>query len=189
MDQPPRGSDSPVERPGAFGLITGSLTGGPMVDRTLVVGCGNLLRGDDAVGPILVRHLADLGTPPGVRLADAGTAGMDVAFAMRGQDRVILVDASTGSGHPPGTLFRVPGEVIERLPAPEGRNLHAFRWDQSLAFARWLLKDDYPADVVVWLVEAQSLAHGAPLTPVVEATMRELAVRLLAELAPAVVAG
>jgi hydrogenase maturation protease len=166
-----------------LGLITGSTP----VEKTLVVGCGNLLRGDDAVGPVLVRHLAALGTPPGVRLADAGTAGMDVAFAMRGQDRVILVDASTGSGHPPGTLFRVPGEVVESLPPPEGRNLHAFRWDQALAFARWLLKDEYPADVVVWLVEAESLGHGAPLSAVVEATMKDLADRLLVELAGVVV--
>jgi hydrogenase maturation protease len=167
-----------------LGLITGETS----VDTTLVIGCGNLLRGDDAVGPVLVRHLAALGTPPGVRLADAGTAGMDVAFAMRGQDRVVVIDASTGSGHPPGTLFRVPGEVLEELPPPEGRNLHAFRWNHALAFARWLLKDEYPADVVVWLVEAQSLGHGEPLTPVVEATMRDLADRLLLELAP-VVAG
>lgn len=165
---------------GSLGLITGEATG----DRTLVIGCGNLLRGDDAVGPVLVRHLAALGTPPGVRLADGGTAGMDVAFAMRGQDRVVIVDASTGSGHPPGTLFRVPGEALEELPPPEGINLHAFRWDVALSFGRWLLKDDYPSDIVVWLIEAESLGHGDPLSPVVEAAMRDLADRLLAELTP-----
>ena len=165
-----------------LGLITGTAT--TTGEKTLVIGCGNLLRGDDAVGPVLVRHLAALGTPAGVRLADAGTAGMDVAFAMRGQDRVVIVDASTGSGHPPGTLFRVPGERLAQLPPPEGINLHAFRWDQALAFGQWLLKDEYPREVVVWLVEAQSLGHGDPLSPVVEATMRDLADRLLAELTP-----
>ncbi len=96
----------------------------------------------------------------------------------------VVVDASTGSGHPPGTLFRVPGERLAQLPPPQGINLHAFRWDQALAFGRWLLKDDYPAEVVVWLVEAQSLGHGDPLSPVVERTMRDLAERLLAELTP-----
>ena len=165
-----------------LGLVRGTATG----ETTLVIGCGNLLRGDDAVGPVLVRHLAALGTPPGVRLADAGTAGMDVAFAMRGRDRVVIVDASTGSGQPPGTLFRVPGERLEQLPPPAGINLHAFRWDQALAFGRWLLKDEYPREVIVWLVEAASLDHGAPLSPVVEATMRELADRLLVELTPVV---
>ena len=57
-----------------------------------MVGCGNLLRGDDAAGPILVRLLADRDLPDGVRLVDGGTAGMDVAFAMRGARRVIVVD-------------------------------------------------------------------------------------------------
>ncbi|MGZ4552898.1 MAG: hydrogenase maturation protease [Mycobacteriaceae bacterium] len=169
---------------GGLGLVTGADPELVAGTKTLVIGCGNLLRGDDAVGPVLVRHLAALGTPAGVRLADAGTAGMDVAFAMRGQDRVVIVDASTDSGHPPGTLFRVPGERLEQLPPPEGINLHAFRWDQALAFGRWLLKDDYPPDVAVWLVEAKSLGHGDPLSPVVDATMRDLAERLLSELAP-----
>lgn len=41
----------------------------------LVVGCGNLLRADDGVGPILVRHLWEGGVPAGVRLVDGGTAG------------------------------------------------------------------------------------------------------------------
>ncbi|HMZ79592.1 MAG TPA: hydrogenase maturation protease, partial [Acidobacteriota bacterium] len=57
----------------------------------LIIGCGNLLRGDDAVGPILIRHLWEIGLPAGVRCADGGTAGMDVAFQMRGADQVIIV--------------------------------------------------------------------------------------------------
>ena len=56
-----------------------------------MVGCGNLLRGDDAAGPVLVRLLADRDLPTGVRLVDGGTAGMDVAFQMRGARRVVIV--------------------------------------------------------------------------------------------------
>ncbi len=150
--------------------------------ETLVVGCGNLLRGDDAVGPVLVRRLHDAGLPAGVEIADGGTAGMDVAFRMRGAGRVILVDACV-SGSEPGTLFRVPGEEVEELPPLEGINLHAFRWDHALAFGRWLLKDDYPRDVVVYLVEAGGLEFGAPLTPRVDAAVDELVAHLLADLA------
>lgn len=150
--------------------------------RTLIVGCGNLLRGDDAVGPILVRHLWEMGLPLGVRCADGGTGGMDVAFQMRGVPRVILVDACT-SGSEPGAIFRLPGEEVENLPPLEGLNLHAFRWDHALAFARWLLKDEYPLKVTAYLIEAESLELGAPLSPRVEAAMRKLAPRLLAEAA------
>jgi len=89
---------------------------------TLIIGCGNLLRGDDGVGPILIRRLWEIGLPEGVRVADGGTAGMDVAFQMRGADRVIIVDACRTSAAP-GTLYRVPGEQLEQIPPPEGINL------------------------------------------------------------------
>jgi len=36
----------------------------------LVVGCGNLLRGDDGVGPVLIRHLWDRGVPDGAQRAN-----------------------------------------------------------------------------------------------------------------------
>ena len=46
---------------------------------TLIIGCGNLLRGDDGVGPILIRRLWEIDRlPPHIRLADGGTGGMDV---------------------------------------------------------------------------------------------------------------
>jgi hydrogenase maturation protease len=147
-----------------------------------VVGCGNVLRGDDAVGPLLVRHLLDRGLPPGVRCADAGTGGMDVAFQMRGVPRVIVVDACA-SGSEPGSLFELPGEEVANLPPLAGLHLHAFRWDHALAFARWLLKEDYPERITVYLVEAGSLELGAPLSPPVAAALHRLGDRLLADLA------
>lgn len=151
--------------------------------RVLVIGCGNLLRGDDAVGPVLVRRLLDRGLPPGVEVADAGTSGMDVAFRMRGADRVVLVDAATGGGEP-GTLYRLSGDDVATLPPLEGLNLHSFRWDHALAFARWLLKDEHPEVVDVFLVEAAGFELGAPLTPAVDAATDRLLDLLLHELAP-----
>ena len=58
----------------------------------LVIGCGNIMRGDDAVGPVLIRTLFTRGVPDGVRIVDGGTAGMDVAFGMRGAARVVIID-------------------------------------------------------------------------------------------------
>ena len=147
---------------------------------TVVVGCGNLLRGDDAAGPVLVRMLAERELRPGVRLIDGGTAGMDVAFAMRGARRVIVVDASA-IGVEAGTVHRVPGSELMNLAPPEG-NLHRFRWDQALGFAQWLLKDEYPDDVTVWLVEGSSFDVGAPLTSAVESSLNPIADEIVADL-------
>lgn len=153
--------------------------------ETVLIGCGNLLRGDDAAGPLVVRYLWERWgerVPPGVRVVDGGTAGMDVAFQMRGARRVVLVDACL-TGETPGTLYRVPGEEVEDLPPADGINLHAFRWDHALAFARWLLKDDYPTNITVYLIEAAQTDFGAPLSDAVERTARDLAARLDTELA------
>lgn len=155
-----------------------------MPPRTLVIGCGNLLRGDDAAGPVLIRRMWDRGLPEGVHCADGGTGGMDVAFQMRGVPKVILVDACT-SGSEPGTLFEVPGTEVENLPPLAGINLHAFRWDHAIAFARWLLKDDYPADVTAYLIEGRRFEVGEGLSPPVDAAVDRLVEVLLTKLAPA----
>ncbi len=139
----------------------------------LVVGCGNLLRGDDGVGPVLVRRLWDGGVPAAVRLVDGGTAGMEVAFQMRGAQRVVIVDACR-TGARAGTVFKVPGPAVEDLPPLSGVHTHAFRWDNALAFARWLLGEDYPTDVTAYLIEAASFEPGAALSDAVDAAMRQV---------------
>jgi hydrogenase maturation protease len=148
----------------------------------LVIGCGNPLRGDDAVGPAIVRHLwdrgvADAGPPvrwkeaadagPGVgglvELADGGTSGMDVAFRLRGAGRVILVDAAR-TGLRPGTVVRVSGAGVAEFPPMGGLASHEFRWNHALAFGRWLLGDQMPGDIDVVLIEGESFEFGAPLS-------------------------
>jgi hydrogenase maturation protease len=139
----------------------------------LVVGCGNLLRGDDGVGPILVRHLWENGVPEGARLVDGGTAGMDVAFQMRGAERVVIVDAAA-TGAAPGTVYRVPGAELEDLPPLQGLHTHSFRWDHAIAFARWALGDACPTDITVFLIEASGVGLGADLTEPVESAMEQV---------------
>lgn len=149
----------------------------PLVDApgcaVLVVGCGNLLRGDDGVGPILIRHLWEQGMPDGVRLVDGGTAGMDVAFQMRGAQRVVIVDASA-TGSAPGTMFRVPGAELEDLPPLQGLHTHSFRWDHAIAFARWALGEACPSDITVFLIEAENVAMGADLSAPIAASMQQV---------------
>lgn len=156
--QPGRSGDVDLDPPGC---------------AVLVVGCGNLLRGDDGVGPIMVRHLWERGVPEGARLVDGGTAGMDVAFQMRGAQRVVIVDASA-TGAAPGTVYRVPGHELAELPPLQGLHTHSFRWDHAIAFARWALADACPADITVFLVEAHNVALGAELSEPVAAAMEQV---------------
>lgn len=139
----------------------------------LVIGCGSMLRGDDAVGPIAARTLWLRGVPDGVRIVDGGTAGMDVAFQMRGAKRVIVIDASS-TGARPGTVFRVPGDEVAELPPLEGMHSHAFRWDHALSFARWLLGPELPTRIEVLLIEVEAIEPGAPLSDAVCEAMEQV---------------
>ncbi|CAM3391551.1 hydrogenase maturation protease [Hydrogenibacillus schlegelii] len=144
---------------------------------TLIIGCGNLLRRDDGVGPTLIRRLWALGPPSGVRLADGGTAGMDVVFQIQDAKRLIIVDAAK-TGAEPGTIFELPGAKAETPPLT-AVNLHDFRWDHALAVGRWLLKERFPEDVTIYLIEAKDLEYGVGLSPEVEAAMERLAALLV----------
>jgi len=151
--------------------------------QTLVIGCGNLLRGDDAAGPEVARRLLLRGLPADTHCLDAGTAGIDVAFQMRGVPHVILVDACR-SESAPGTIFELSGCDVEQSPSPSGINLHAFRWDHALALGRFLLGDDYPAKVTVFLIEGGSFEPGEPLSPPVDRAIDGVCTRILQVLEP-----
>lgn len=146
--------------------------------RALIIGCGNLLRGDDAAGPEVVRRLTARGLPDGVGCVDAATAGIDVALAMRSVPHVIVVDACR-SGSMPGTLIELRGAEVEQLPPPSGISVHALRWDHALAFARWRLADEYPAEVTVLLIEGERFEYGEPLSPAVEEGVERVCERIL----------
>lgn len=128
-----------------------------------VIGCGNPTRQDDGLGPEVIRILKTRGLEgPVVRLLDAGTDGMSVMFAARGATTLVIVDAAR-SGSQPGAVFEVPGAELER-PYTPGLTLHDFRWDAALHAGRQIFRKAFPADVKVFLVEAQALDFGVGLS-------------------------
>ena len=137
-----------------------------------IIGCGNANRSDDAAGLEVVRALkssANLSSRDDIRLLDAGTDGMAVMFAARGCSALVVVDACK-TGAAPGALFEVPGHELERTPS-SSLNLHDFRWDNALFAGRKMYGDDFPGDVMVYLIEAKSLDLGLGLSAEVGATV------------------
>jgi hydrogenase maturation protease len=69
-----------------------------------VLGLGNVLMGDDGLGPVAVRAFeAEYVVPPDIHVIDLGTPGLDLLPWLADVDRVILVD-TVRSDHPPGTI-------------------------------------------------------------------------------------
>lgn len=79
--------------------------------KVLVAGIGNIFLADDGFGVEVASRLANQSFPPGVRVADFGIRGLDLAYAlMDGYETTILVDAYAGEGAP-GTLFVIEPEL------------------------------------------------------------------------------
>jgi hydrogenase maturation protease len=84
----------------------------------LVAGIGNIFLGDDAFGVEVVRRLSGRKLPEGVRVADFGIRGFDLAYALQdGYETTILVDACP-HGEAPGTLYVIEPD-LKALDDPE----------------------------------------------------------------------
>jgi hydrogenase maturation protease len=64
------------------------------VARISVIGIGNVLEGDDAIGPTVVRVFeARYQLPDDVTVVDGGTPGLDLTAYMMGLEGLVVVDA------------------------------------------------------------------------------------------------
>lgn len=80
--------------------------------RILVAGIGNIFMGDDAFGVEVTRLLSERELPAGVRVADFGIRGFDLAYAVQdGYDATVLIDAYP-RGDEPGTLYVVEPDLV-----------------------------------------------------------------------------
>lgn len=148
-----------------------------------IIACGNPTRTDDGVGSEVLRRLAASGIaadPARVKLLDAGTDGVGVIFAARGCRRLIVIDACRGSSDP-GAVFELFGSELAPSAA-RPLTTHDFRWGDAIAAGRRIYGDEFPNDVTVFLIEAQSLDFGLGLTPIVWAAAAKVADRIAARL-------
>jgi hydrogenase maturation protease len=88
------------------------------IARILVAGIGNIFLGDDGFGVEVIRRLSARELPAGVRVADFGIRGFDLAYALQdGYETTILVDAYP-HGRTPGTVSLVEPD-LSKLDQPQ----------------------------------------------------------------------
>ncbi|HYB28657.1 MAG TPA: hydrogenase maturation protease [Solirubrobacteraceae bacterium] len=142
--------------------------------RTLVLGLGNELAADDAVGVLVARAARE-------RIADAAdvvassASGMALIELLAGYDRAIVVDSIQTGRNPPGTITELELEQIGRVVAP---SLHQAGLPEMAAVAE-RLGLGFPSETRVLAVEVLDpyTLGGAMSTPVA-AAVDELARRI-----------
>ncbi len=83
--------------------------------KTLVLGLGNVLMGDEGIGVHVVRALEKHTLPAGVECLDGGTGGFTLLEPLESADHVILIDAAN-DGNPPGTVTRTTPKFSRDYP-------------------------------------------------------------------------
>jgi hydrogenase maturation protease len=85
------------------------------IQKTLVLGLGNVIMGDEGVGVHVVRAVEKEILPAGVDCLDGGTGGFILLEPLEQADRIILIDA-TMDENPIGTVTRTTPRFSRDYP-------------------------------------------------------------------------
>ena len=121
----------------------------------LVFGWGNLSRGDDALGPLLIEHLrAGLAPAGGVELLDDYQLQVEHALDLMGRQRVLFVDASLSC--------RAPFEVTQPRASREASfTTHALS-PQALMQVFRDLQGEEPPPCTLLAIRGERFGLGEP---------------------------
>jgi len=135
----------------------------------LIAGVGNILLGDDGVGPYVVRRLAaNYVFEEGIEIEDLGTPALDFVDHIGGLDALIVVDA-VNNGEAPGTVAVYEKADLLRHAPSVRMDPHSPALIESLMAAEFY--GGGPKEV--WLVGVTGESYNAQctLTPAVQAAV------------------
>ncbi len=141
--------------------------------RTLVLGLGNPILGDDAIGWRIAEALQKLLQDPSTEVDFLDRGGLSLMERLVGYDRAVLIDAISTGSHPVGTVCHFS---LEELPDPAAGHL-ASSHDTTLQTALELGRQlglPLPTRIEVIGVEARrDFEFNDRLSPEVEAALPE----------------
>ncbi len=97
----------------------GAGTAGGGAERVSVVGLGNVLMGDDAFGPMVIRALETAYEfSPAVSVSDLGTPGLDLIPYFTDIRALVIVDTVSSAGAPGELRLYRRDEILRTPPQP-----------------------------------------------------------------------
>lgn len=119
--------------------------------KTLILGLGNIIRGDDAVGLLCVEKLKQRNTGnSNYDFKCLHTSGISLVDTISGYKKTILVDAVKTAGGIPGTVFWT---TVGELPDPRSdRSYHDIHINDAIVIGR-KLNMKMPVDIEILGIE------------------------------------
>ena len=149
--------------------------------KVLIGGIGNVLLGDDGVGPYVVRLLtAYYDFEDGVEIVDLGTPALDLIDQFSGKDAVILIDCIQSDGAEPGSVMLYRKEDVLRHQPQVRMDPHSPALVENLLSAE--LFGMSPRELLLVGIVGESYAPGCSLSATVNAAVPQAFGEILREL-------
>ena len=136
---------------------------------TLILGLGNVLLTDEAVGAAVLKALEPAAAAdPDLTLMDGGTLSFTLAGPIGDAARLIVVDAAR-MGQAPGSVRVLEGAAMDAQLTKHANNVHEVSLSVLFDIAR--LTDTLPAQRALIGIEPAEVDWGSELTPAVAAAV------------------
>jgi hydrogenase maturation protease len=140
-----------------------------------VLGLGNEILGDDAVGILAARSVAERFPPEEVEVVSSSESGLRLLDYLTDVSRLVVIDSVQTGRAAPGTIFVVREQDVR---SAAGSTPHGTGLFDTLALAR-ALGFKVPQEVTILAIEtADCLTLGGEMHPEVAAAIPELVARI-----------
>jgi hydrogenase maturation protease len=148
--------------------------------KVLIGGIGNVLLGDDGVGPYVVQVLASrYEFEDGVEVVDLGTPALDLIDRISGKDLVVLID-SVKSSEAAGTVLLYPKEEIMQHRPPVRMDPHSPALVDAVLSAE--LFGVAPANLLLIGIAAETFDTGCSMSEAVRTSLEPAIEEVIHEL-------
>jgi hydrogenase maturation protease len=141
-----------------------------MTQRIVVLGVGNELRSDDAVGLVVARGVAERPLPPNVDVVEGHTGGINLLFELEQTDWAVIVDAVDMGGEP-GDVAVFDAEEADVRVVERVASLHHVSLADVLELARLT---GVRTRVTIVGIQPQTTLPGEKLSEAVAARVDEV---------------
>ena len=149
--------------------------------KTLVLGIGNDILGDDGVGIYIVRETARQISTQDVTFEETGAAGLSLLERIRGYDRLIIADAILTEDTKAGKIHRLT--LQDLVKTNDSITPHEAALRTTLEIGDILFPGEMPKDVIVFAVQTHNVEIiSSEMTPAVRAAVPKVVRMIMAEI-------
>jgi hydrogenase maturation protease len=149
--------------------------------KTLVLGIGNEILGDDGVGIHIAREVAKYLNAGDVTVEETGAAGLSLLERIKGYQRLIIADAILTDNTEAGKIHRLTLKDLAKIN--DSITPHEAALRTTLEIGNSLFPGEMPHDVVVFAVQTHNVDHvTGKMSRAVKAAVPEVVKMIMAEI-------